>query len=79
MPMKNMGKAVKMAFVTSKRSACERKTEVQVNVLSHLLTRGRIPTTFGLVRPRGRPKYRGGIQGQIQRIGLVQWVCLFLD
>jgi hypothetical protein len=54
--MKNMGRAVKIALVTSSLPACERSAEVQESHLSHLLTIGRKSATFGLVRPRGKPR-----------------------
>lgn len=40
--------------------ACERKREVLTSLLSHLLTKGRKSSTFGLVVPRGSPKYVKG-------------------
>ena len=43
-----MGKAVKIAFVTSSRPAWERKLEVHASLLSHLVTKGKKSIIFCL-------------------------------
>jgi len=40
--------------------AWDRKREVLINLLSHLLTRGMKSSTLGLVKPKGSPKYVKG-------------------
>ena len=65
MHIKNMGNAVKIELVTSRRPACDSIDDVHKSLLSHLLTKGRKSETFGFVRPSGRPKY---VKGRLPKI-----------
>jgi hypothetical protein len=54
--MAKVGKAVRIAFVSSNLPASLKKEEKATNLLSHLVARGQKSATVGLVKLKGRPK-----------------------
>jgi hypothetical protein len=51
-----VGKALKIALVSSNLPAWLKKEEILTNLLSHFVTKGQKSATVGLERLRGRPK-----------------------
>ena len=71
-----VGRAVRTAFVNSSFPAWDKKEEVQASLLSHLFTRGRKSSTFGLVWPRGNPRQVKGKDPLEQTNVLAKWLNL---